>query len=240
METDVHCYVRRERVRVPGEFDDFFDPKRTAIVEIDMHRGHLDEGPECTMPIPGGRAKIRTHNEFNAAARRLGVAVIHARVIYRNDGIDNFAGPKGPWPGMRISRFVYSQALKGMAGHNAEGSRLTEFVVDVEKGDYVVNYKKRYSAFFQTDLEFLLNRLAVETVVITGVATDVCDLNTAYDAVNRDYKVLIPRDVVAGFPDGEQAALDLLSLHVGLVVDWRELVAEWEARVDARVTAAHG
>lgn len=233
MKTDMHCYVLGERRKVPDTFDGYFDPTKTAIVEIDMHRGHLDDSPDCTCPLPSGRAKIQAHNEFNEAARKLGVKVIHVRLIYRADGIDHIGGPKGPWPVITpIYQFVFGAMMDNMKRHNLEGSKWTEFVVDVEEGDYIVNYKKRYSGFYQTDLEFLLTRLGVEAVVITGVMTDACDLCTAFDAVNRDYKVLVPQDVAAGTPECEQAALNIMSMHLGLVVNWRELVAEWKARLE--------
>ena len=88
-----------------------------------------------------------------------------------------------------------------------------------------------------TDLEFLLRRLGVETVVITGVMTDACDLATAYDAVNRDFRVIIPRDVAVGTEENEEAALNIIGMHVGLVVDSADLVAEWEARTLSAVHA---
>ena len=232
MKTDMHCYVMGERRKVPEDFDSYFDPAKTAIVEIDMHRGHLDDSPECTCPLPSGRAKIQAHNEFNEAARQLGVKIIHVRLIFRADGIDHIKGPKGPWPVVTpIYTFTFGAAMDNMVNHNLEGSRWTEFVVEVEEGDYIVNFKKRYSCFYQTDLELLLTRLGVNNVVITGVMTDACDLCTAFDAVNRDYNVLIPQDVAAGTPECEQAALNIMSLHIGLVVNWRELVAEWKARL---------
>ncbi|MFL5904115.1 MAG: isochorismatase family protein, partial [Solirubrobacteraceae bacterium] len=75
--------------------------------------------------------------------------------------------------------------------------------------------------------------LDVHNLVITGTMTDACDLSTAFDAANRDFRVLIPRDVVAGSSaEAEHAALLCVSLHLGLVVDAPALLAEWFARKD--------
>ena len=52
--------------------------------------------------------------------------------------------------------------------HNLEGSRWVEFVTEVEPEDLIVDTKKRLSAFYPTDLEFLLRNLKKEIVVITG------------------------------------------------------------------------
>src|SRR5207302_1738335 len=77
----------------------------------------------------------------------------------------------------------------------------------------------------------LLRQLDVHNVVITGTYTDACDLSTAFDAANRDFRVLMPRDIVAGYsPEAEHAALMIVSLVLGLVVDAPALVREWYAR----------
>jgi nicotinamidase-related amidase len=67
--------------------------------------------------------------------------------------------------------------------------------------------------------------------VITGTYTDACDLSTAFDAANRDFRVIVPRDIVAGYSEeAEHAALMIVSLHLGLVVDGPALLREWFAR----------
>ena len=72
---------------------------------------------------------------------------------------------------------------------------------------------------------------ATDTIVITGAYTDCCDLSTAFDAANRDFRVIVPRDIVAGYSEeAEDAALHIISLHVGLVVESGPLLAEWYAR----------
>ena len=97
--------------------------------------------------------------------------------------------------------------------------------------DYFVRTKKRLSSFYPTDLEFLLKNLDVDNLVITGTFTDACVLSTAFDAANRDFRVIVPRDVVAGYSaEAEHAALMIISLHLGLVVDSAALVQEWMAR----------
>ena len=59
--------------------------------------------------------------------------------------------------------------------------------------------KRRYSAFFETDLERRLVDLNPEKVIICGVCTDICVMHTASDARNRDYPVEVPVDCVATF-----------------------------------------
>ena len=68
--------------------------------------------------------------------------------------------------------------------------------------------KTRYSAFYSTSLESLLNYHGVEDVIICGVATEYCIFATALDATYRDYKVTIPYNAVKEL-DIEKATLIL-------------------------------
>ena len=71
--------------------------------------------------------------------------------------------------------------------------------------------------------------MRIEIVVLNGGFTDCCVLNTAFDASNHNYRVIVVRDLVRGTDDSlEAAALAMVSLHVGLVVDSADLVTEWE------------
>ncbi len=104
-------------------------------------------------------------------------------------------------------------------------------MVETEPSDYYVRTKKRLSAFYPTDLEYLLRNLDKKNVVIIGAYTDCCDLCSAFDAANRMFRVVVPQDVTAGYSqEAEEAALFLISLHAGVVVDSDDLVAEWYAR----------
>jgi hypothetical protein len=73
MKTDMYCYLEnRERKRVPSRMDAWLDPDRTALVCIDMHRGHLGTEPDVTCPAPRARTVIGAHNKFHKACREVG------------------------------------------------------------------------------------------------------------------------------------------------------------------------
>lgn len=65
------------------------------------------------------------------------------------------------------------------------------------EGEYLIS-KRRYSAFFGTDLEILLRGLRVDTLYMVGGLTDVCVHYTAVDAHQRDYRIRVVRDAVSG------------------------------------------
>jgi len=88
--------------------------------------------------------------------------------------------------------------------HAVKGTPGAEVVEELKPGksDYVVE-KKRYSGFFQTHLDLLLRELKVDTLILTGVATDICVLHTAADAFFRGYKVIVVRDATATLTEEE-------------------------------------
>ena len=221
----MEAFFHGQRKELPTDFDDYFDPDDTAIVEIDMCRGHLDEGPDVTCPCPRGREIIEPINQFNQEARNLGITLIHVHAINRKDGVDDVKGNKAAW------RRVFPMTVGPIPNsdmHNIEGSQWCDFVVEVADDDLTVSTKKRLSAFYPTDLEFLLRNLNKQTMVITGLMTDCCVLNTCFDGSNRGFKVIVPQNLTRGFsPELENAALKIISLHLGLVVESEDLLSKW-------------
>ena len=65
-----------------------------------------------------------------------------------------------------------------------------------ESKDYFV-LKPKHSGFFCTQLDILLEHLGTETVILTGIAANICVLFTANEAYMRDYQLIVPRDCVA-------------------------------------------
>jgi nicotinamidase-related amidase len=65
-----------------------------------------------------------------------------------------------------------------------------------EADDYFV-LKPKHSGFFSTTLDLLLDYLRAETLVLTGLATNICVLFTANDAYMRDFRLFVPSDCVA-------------------------------------------
>jgi nicotinamidase-related amidase len=76
--------------------------------------------------------------------------------------------------------------------------------------------KRRYSAFYDTDLGQRLASLRPDKVVVCGVCTDICVMYTTSDARNRDYRVEVPVDCVASFdPEAHRQALDHMENILG-------------------------
>ena len=65
-----------------------------------------------------------------------------------------------------------------------------------DEDDYFI-LKPKHSAFFQTNLEILLEYLGAKTLILTGMAGDICVLFSANDAYMRDFRIYIPSDCTA-------------------------------------------
>ncbi|MDA0768612.1 MAG: hypothetical protein BZY79_05000 [SAR202 cluster bacterium Casp-Chloro-G4] len=83
--------------------------------------------------------------------------------------------------------------------HCVRGTEEPEVIPELAGYEGRIIAKRRYSAFFETDLEKTLQSLRPEKVIICGVCTDICVMHTAADARNRDYRVEMPTDCVASF-----------------------------------------
>lgn len=225
----IHVYEQAREV-APADFADYLDPASTAVISIDMHRGHLEDSPDCPCPAPRARDVVAPIDAFHRAARALAVPIVHVKSVLRPGGADDLAGIPAAW---RRTFPLHVGPIPNADAHAIEGSRWTEWVTEVLPQDLRVENKRRLSAFYPTDLDFLLRNQRITTVVLDGGFTDCCVLNTAFDANNHNYRVIVLRDLVRGTDDHlEAAALSMVSLHLGLVMDSAALLAQW--RVGSR------
>lgn len=221
-----YVYGQHRELSPGGPYAGFLDPARTAVVSIDLHEGHLSPDPDCPCPAPRGREIVPAVDAFHRTARAAGARVVHVRSELRASGADDVRGTApSAW---RTTFPQWVGAIPNAGEHALAGSRWTALCTEVLPPDEVVSGKKRLSAFYPTDLDFLLRQLGVTTVVLNGVMADCCVLNTAFDASNLGYRVVVAADLVRGTdPDLERAALAMMSLHMALVLDAADLAETW-------------
>jgi nicotinamidase-related amidase len=198
-------------------------PATTAVVAIDMHRGHLDPAV-ATLPLPAERCApvIKRAAALFSDLRARGVPIIHVVTEYR-DPAEIAANPF--W---KAAHDDASKARRGILRHNLIGSPGTEIIPELhDPRDVVVGSKKRYSVFQPTDLEFVLRRrLGVDTVILAGINTTTCVLCAAFEATNRDFRVIVAADAVDSM-DGEDMhrfALRLIEAALGWPLSNEEIV----------------
>ena len=100
--------------------------------------------------------------------------------------------------------------------HCVRGTEEPEIISELQGYDGVHLPKRRYSAFFDTNLGEILAELQPERVIVCGVCTDICVMHTVADARNRDYAVDVPTDCVASFdPEAHANALQHMERILG-------------------------
>jgi nicotinamidase-related amidase len=114
--------------------------------------------------------------ELKRQAKALGIPVIYVN--------DNF----GQWQS-NLPKLV-KHCLNG-----SKGQPLVE-LLQPDDDDYFI-VKPRHSGFFGTSLDLLLEDLEVETVIVTGLAGNICVFFTANDAYLRHYELIVPGDCIA-------------------------------------------
>lgn len=230
----MHAYVYGAKKQLPEGFDDFLDPRSTAVISIDMHRGHLEDSDACPCPAPRAREIVQPIDDFHREVRKLGIPIIHVRAVLRRNGVDDVGGRlSSAW---RRTFPLFVGEIPNSSEFQIEGTRWIEFVTEVADEDLIVETKKRLSPFYPTDLDFLLRNLDKRAIVLDGGFTDCCVLNAAFEGSNLGYRVTVVRDLVRGTNEEmEDAALKMVSLHCGLVADADDLLVEWQ-----RAMQAHG
>jgi nicotinamidase-related amidase len=202
-------------------------PRETAILTIDMHRGHLDPAV-ATMAAKPEDAKrvIAAASELLDFARERGLPVVHIKLVYRRIPGHGSEGMTQPfWRAIHelsdTDRLTPGRAST-VDGHNLMGSPGTEIMPELyREGDYVIDNKKRLDCFYGTDLNQLLQGLGATTVCLMGINTNTCVLNTAFTAFNLDYRVVVLSDCVASMYGEDLHVLGLQNVArcLGWVLD---------------------
>lgn len=160
------------------------DSCRVALLLVDVINPlDFDEADQLLKFALPAAERLR---DLKARARAARVPVIYAN--------DNF----GRW------RSDLSAVLERCLEPGCKGRPLAE-LLRPDADDYFV-LKPKHSAFFSTTLDTLLKYLAAETLVIGGVAGNICVLFTANDAYLRDFRLVVPADGVASNTAEENTA----------------------------------
>lgn len=132
-----------------------------------------------------------------AAFRAQGLPVFHSHLAPRDD-----------WSGFAVN-CALAAILKrtNVVRDGQPGSQSHPGLVPAA-GDHVIRRRTGMTSFHGTEIDSLMRNLGVDTVVVTGVSTNVAVYGTVLEAVNRGYNVVVPVDCVAGVGRGHQYLLD--------------------------------
>ncbi len=204
--------------RILSEYPERVVPAHTAVVVVDMQNdfcaqgGYIDRKFGCD--AAANEKLARTNMALVEAARDAGAMVVWVRAIY---------DPK----------YLTAPMLTRMQATAAE-ERCEEgswgadfFMVEPQEGEFVVD-KHRYSAFSGTGLDGILREHGIRTLVVTGVATNICVDSTLRDGFNHGYYIVVPSDCVAAH-DSElhEATLKNVAFMLGDVTMADDLIGVW-------------
>jgi nicotinamidase-related amidase len=191
--------------------------RKTALLVIDMQRDFLlPEGyaAKAGLDIAPLRAAIAPVAAVLRAARAAGLVIVHTREghvadlsdcppykLERSRRAGAEIGSKGP-----LGRLL----VRGEFGH--------DFVDELQPvaGEIVID-KPGYSAFEHTVLHELLASRGIDTLVVTGVTSEVCVSSTLRSAIDRGYRCITVRDACAsGDPELHDAAMAMIEVEGGV------------------------
>lgn len=196
---------------------DSLRPDRTALLVIDMQRdflrpeGYAAQAGLDIAPLVAAISPVRT---VLSVARAVGLLIVHTREghlpdlsdcppykLERSRRISAEIGWKGP-----LGRLL----VRGEVGH--------DFVDDLRPlvGEIVID-KPGYSAFEHTTLQQVLTTHGIETLIMTGITTEVCVSSTLRAAADRGYRCITVGDACAsGDPALHKAALAMIGVEGGV------------------------
>lgn len=174
------------------------DKSEMALLLIDVINDL--EFPEAEAMLPRAIAMADRLAALKQRAREAGVPAIYVN--------DNF----GRW------RSDFSTQVDHVLHDGVRGQPIAERLLPGPEDYFVL--KPKHSGFFSTTLDLLLDYLQVKTVIVTGIAGNICVLFTANDAYLRDLKLIVPSDcTVSNTEEDNQVALD--QMHKILKADTR-------------------
>jgi nicotinamidase-related amidase len=176
---------------MPRDLSEIIDPQHTVLILQECQKGVI--GEVSNLPDMAAAAKVEMIPNLARladAARAAGVRVIHATAAHPED-------MWGANTNARLFLGVRKSPVKLLHGSVA-AEPIDE--VGVGENDVVMARQHGLSPFEGTELDSLLRNERIRTIVLVGVSINVAILNVTFDAVNKSYEVVIPRDAVTGTP----------------------------------------
>jgi nicotinamidase-related amidase len=185
-----------------------FDPRRTAVVVIDLQKGIAG--------MPGGAPHLKPSVIANcasllASARASGAQPVLIHVGGSPDGSDR----------------VHTQTDQPMRSTGPLPPDWSELLPELDQQpDDVVILKRQWGAFYGTDLDLHLRRRGLTTIVLCGIATEIGVESTARDAYERGYELILAEDAMTGTSaEGHANSVERIFPRLGRVRSTAEILA---------------
>lgn len=185
--------------------------RKTALIIVDMVRDFTD--PKGLVYYPENREILPNIKKVLEKCRENDVLVVFMQHCNRKGKVDRKASTMRP------------NCIEGTMGVEIDPM----LVIDYEK-DYVIK-KRRYSAFFATDLDLVLRENQIENLLIVGTKTNCCIRATVTDAFYLDYNPYVIRECVAtNSKTVHEVHLTDIDKYLGKVIDMETLFYKLEQK----------
>src|SRR5437016_5630615 len=206
---------------MPRDIGPLVDPAHTVLLLQECQKGvvgSLSALPE--MAEAAQKEMVPNVVRLVGAARRAGVRVIHATAAHQPD-------MWGATQNARVFQGVLQSPVK--LGMGVEAVEVLD-EIGVEGDDILFFRQHGLSPMQGTELDSLMRNAGVQTIVLAGVSANVAIPNTTFDAVNRSYQVVIPRDAIAGTPvEYTEQVLKHTLGYIATITTTADLVNAWES-----------
>lgn len=194
-------------------------PEHTAIVTQECQGAVV--GPDAGLAALADEARreaLPNIGKLLPAARAASARVVHCLVQRRPDGLGSNHNAK---------IFAIGRNDVGILPGSPGATLLPEFGPEPE--DLVLSRWHGLGPMGGTDLDAILRNLGVRTIVAVGVSVNIAITNLVMDAVNAGYRVVLPRDAVAGIPTGyADAVIDNTLSLLATVTTTDDLLHAWQ------------
>jgi ureidoacrylate peracid hydrolase len=188
---------------------DAIDPRKAALIVIDMQNYFCKPGHQGE--VPASREIVPNINRLAAELRRRGGLVVWVRNGTRDT--------RESWSNYHDHLHTPDRCERRYAAMDVDGDGYAYWHANDIRPEDAQLTKTRYSAFIQgsSDIEPRLRERGIDTILVTGTATNVCCESTARDAMMLNFRVVMVSDGTATHNDDEHNAA--LSIFYGLFGD---------------------
>jgi len=201
------------------------DPEYAALIVVDVQNDFVSPQGSAGKrgeDVSAAMAMIPNLTRLIEEAQKIGLTVVYIRTIHSE------------WTD--TPSWIYRSSQKSGLSTCREGTWGAEFydgIVPLTSERVVI--KHRYSAFINTDLNTVLKARNIQSVLVCGVATNVCVETTARDAYMYDYYVTMIDDCSAAYEAKlHLGTLDNMRRHFGMVASSGEIIETWKNLAEKR------
>ena len=206
---------------------EWVDPSTSALLIVDVQNDFCHSGGilgKRGVDMGPLQAILPHLQRLMEEARSIGIPVVNFRVA-QTEGSE--------WPAfLRLERykcntqFHDAETYERLCNEGTWGAEIHEAVVP-KPGDVVIT-KNRYGGFTGTNLDLILRNLGVKTLIMTGIATNVCVESTAREGFMLDYNVVLVDDACgATSPEEHEGTLLNTRIYFGRVATTDEVLNAW-------------